>query len=293
MRNKIFRASLFCTLVGLTALSQAWNATGHMVIAAVADRFLTPEVRAEVARLAKIGATDQNGDPYGAAVWADDVRSGRPESAPWHYISLYFRKDGKPVLGKPVEENVVVAIKRFTAILSDHSKPDAERAEALRYVMHFVGDIHQPLHAVSFESDTLPQGDKGGNSYAILPAKRFAGMERAPNQLHSLWDLGVGLFPQVRRPLNPETNSLVERQADTLIASLPRDTFRERSETDPTKWARESHALAESFCYSVPEGTEPSEDYITKGQTICAKRAALAGYRLADLLNRALGSSAK
>lgn len=281
---------LLCAFAGLAALSQAWNATGHMVIAAVADRYLTPDVRTEVARLAKIGATDENGDPFGAAVWADDVRSGRPESAPWHYISLYFRKDGKEAKGKPQDENVVVAIQRFTAILADKSKPDAERAEALRFVMHFVGDIHQPLHAVSFESDALPDGDRGGNSYKILPSKHFADMERAPNQLHSLWDLGVGLFPQVRRPLTTDSTALIRRQADTLIAALPPTSFPERNEADPMKWAHESNDLAKSFAYSVPENTEPSEQYIVEGQNVAAKRAVLAGYRLADLLNRALGA---
>jgi len=284
------RVSLLCALASLAAISSAWNATGHMVIAAVADRFLKPEVREEVARLAKIGATDQNSDPFGAAVWADDVRSGRPESAPWHYISLYFRKDGKTPAGKPAEENVVVAIKRFTEILADKSKPDAERAEALRFVMHFVGDIHQPLHAVTYESDKHPQGDRGGNSYAILPSKHFADMERAPNQLHSLWDLGVGLFPQVHRPLTVDGTALIRRQADTLIAAFPTTEFPERSNNDPMKWANESHELATSMAYSVEEGTEPSEDYIAKGQNVAARRAVLAGYRLADLLNRALSA---
>src|SRR5690349_179079 len=105
-----FRSPSILLTLCLSACSQAWNATGHMVIAAIADRSLKPEVRTEVARLAKIGATEQNSDPFGAAVWADDVRSGRPESAQWHYISMFFRKDGKPVAGNPAEENVVVAI---------------------------------------------------------------------------------------------------------------------------------------------------------------------------------------
>ncbi len=275
----------------LVASVHAWNAVGHMVIAAVADRGLTPEVRAEVARLAKIGATDINADPYGAAVWADDVRRDRAESAPWHYISLYFRKDGKPAVGKPAEENVVVAIRRFSAILADRSKPDAERAEALRWTMHFVGDIHQPLHAATFESDAHVEGDRGGNSYALKPAKRFADMEHAPDQMHGLWDLGVGLFPQIRRPLTPEGTATIRRQADTLIAALPPETFPERAETDPVKWADESHALAMDVAYATPEGEEPSEAYLAKGETVAARRATLAGYRLADLLNRLLGSA--
>ena len=291
--RRLLKSLALVALAALVAPAQAWNAVGHMVIAAVADRELTPEVRAEVARLAKIGATDLNADPYGAAVWADDVRRDRPESAPWHYISLYFRKDGKPVQGKLAEENVVVAIRRFTAILADRSRPDAERAEALRYVMHFVGDVHQPLHGVTFESDSHVGGDRGGNSYALLPAHRFGGDERAPKQMHSLWDLGVGLFPSVQRPLNPAGTEEIRRQADTLIAALPEDSFPERTETDPMKWAEESHQFAVDFAYSVPEGTEPTEAYLLKGQNVAARRATLAGYRLADLLNRTLGSPGK
>ncbi len=261
-----------------------------MVIAAVADRELTPDVRTEVARLAKIGAADINSDPYGAAVWADDVRRDRPESAPWHYISLYFRKDGKAAQGKPADENVVVAIRRFSAVLANRTKPDAERAEALRWVMHFVGDIHQPLHAVTFESDAHAEGDRGGNSYALLPAKALGDPEHAPKQLHSLWDLGVGLFPSIPRPLTPETSAIVRRQADTLIAALPPEGFPERGETDPAKWADESHALAVDVAYAVPEGTEPTAAYLAKGENVAARRATLAGYRLADLLNRILGT---
>jgi hypothetical protein len=287
--NHLRRTILVLATASLAATTLAWNATGHMVIAAIADRFLTPDVRTEVARLAQIGATEQNSDPFGAAVWADDVRSGRPESAPWHYINLPFRKDGKPTTGKPAEENVVVAIRRFTAILADKTKPDAERAEALRFLMHFVGDIHQPLHAVSFESDQHPTGDRGGNSYPILPPKGFDGTGRAPSQLHSLWDGGAGLFPQVRRPLTPETSTLIRRQADTLIATIPLDGLAERSETDPMKWAQESLEAAKTIAYSVEEGTAPSEAYIRKGQFLAARRAVLAGYRLADLLNKTLG----
>lgn len=290
IETKATKIALVAALAVVAASAHAWNAVGHMVIAAVADRELTPEVRAEVARLAKIGASPENADPYGAAVWADDVRRDRPESAPWHYASLYFRKDGKPVKGKPADENVIVAIRRFSAVLADRAKPDAERAEALRWVMHFVGDVHQPLHAVTFESDAHAEGDRGGNAYALLPAKRFGDPERAPHQMHSLWDLGVGLFPSIPRPLTPETSAIVRRQADTLIAALPPETFPERAEADPAKWAEESHALAVDVAYSVPEGTEPTEAYLAKGENVAARRATLAGYRLADLLNRLLGT---
>ena len=276
-------------VLALAPLAGAWNATGHMVIAAVADRGLTPEVRAEVARLARIGADARNGDPLGAAVWADDVRPDRKASAPWHYISLYWRRDGGAPNGRPEPENVVVAIRRFSAVLGDRAKPDAERAEALRYLMHFVGDVHQPLHAESLESDAMPEGDRGGNATRILPAARFAGMERAPANLHALWDLGGGLFPPVVRPLTGETSAVVRRQADTLIAALPESAFPERVLDDPMLWAQESHALARAVAYGCPADTAPTEAYLAGVQEVSARRATLAGYRLAALLNRLLG----
>ncbi len=260
-----------------------------MVIAAVADRGLTPAVRAEVARLAVIGARPDDGDPYGAAVWADDVRPDRPESAPWHYITLTFRRDGAPLGVRTPEDNVVSALRRFTAVLGDRKRPDAERAEALRYVMHFVGDVHQPLHATTLEDAAHPEGDRGGNETKLRPAARFAGMERPPTNLHALWDFGGGLFPAFPRPLTPETAAEVRRQGDTLIATLPAEGFPERRETDPMKWAEESHALGVSVGYAVEAGSEPSEAYLAKVQAVSARRAALAGYRLADLLNRTLG----
>jgi len=277
-------------LLGLAAAlsigtaAQAWNATGHMVIAAIARANLAPAARAEAERLLKVGADRTGADDFiMVGSWADDIRNERRETSGWHFKDLYFRDDNKPPANQADEPNAVTKIREFTAILSDKTKPDAERAEALRFLIHFVGDIHQPLHATSRETEAHPKGDRGGNDFIILPPADSG--ERGPKNLHSLWDGGAGLFPYVPRD---QTRELASAEARVLMATLPRSNFRTVSESDPDKWALESFRDARATVYSLQEGTEPTVDYLRKAQALVARRATLAGYRLADLLNKAL-----
>ena len=268
------------------AAAQAWNATGHMVVAAIAQANLDPMALAECQRLLKVGAERPGSDDFvSVGPWADDVRNDRKETGPWHYKDIYFRPDGKPALNKPDEVNASTKVTEFVAVLKDRSKPDAERADALRFLIHIVGDLHQPLHATSRETDEHPKGDRGGNDYAILPP---TGAERGPKNLHSLWDGGAGLVPNYPRETG-EARTAAVAEARALAAALPKSGFREAGDLDPDDWAKESSGLAESFVYTTPEGAAPSADYLAKSQTLAAKRLALAGYRLADLLNKAVG----
>lgn len=264
--------------------AQAWNATGHMVIAAIARANLDPAVRFEAERLLKVGADRPGSDDLiVVGAWADDVRNDRRETGPWHYKDLFFRDDNKPPANHAEEPNSVTKIREFAAVLGDKSKPDTQRAEALRFLIHFVGDIHQPLHATARETDAHPRGDRGGNDFVILPPADSG--ERGPRNLHSLWDGGAGLFPYVPREQNRD---LADAQARILMAALPRSAFRKVGVSDPDKWTVESFNDARSTVYSMSEGTEPSAEYLRKARTLAAHRATLAGYRLADLLNKAL-----
>lgn len=282
-------ALLFAATFAVSA--HAWNADGHMVIAAIAQQGLTPAARAEADRLLKIDPTERATDFISTGPWADDIRSSRKETGGWHFIDIYFRPDGKPAQNKPDEENVVWAIDKFSKVLADHSQPDAARAEALRFLIHFVGDIHQPLHATSRETDALPKGDRGGNDFKIEAPSIFANDERPPKNLHSLWDAGVGLFDvNERRPLSEKGLQEIEDQARTLTAALPRKALPEVNDQNPADWAQESLTAAKTVVYDLPEGAVPSDAYIKKAQQVVARRATLAGYRLADLLNRLLKS---
>jgi len=278
MANRKARTFLLTALAGLSAVASAWNDVGHRTIAAIANDHLTPSVRAEVERLLA-GTSIQDG-----AVWADDVRRDRPNTGPWHYKDQYFRDDRRRVRNQPGLENAVWAIKRFTAVLADRMKSDAERGEALRWVLHFVGDIHQPLHAASRESVALPDGDRGGNSFRVGIAGQFSRMPRPPENLHALWDLGAGLFLPGTSPV---------QLSQTIQAALPIKSLRGVGDSSPDDWQRESFDIAKNFVYSTPENVPPSSEYLRESRERAIRRAALAGYRLAEVLNKALTVRAK
>jgi len=273
-------------LLGVASGAHAWNEAGHMTIAAIAEMHLQPAVRAEAMRLLKVGSTERAYDFVTAGPWADDIRSQNPKSGPWHYINYHFRTDGKRTTMKPEPENAVVAIERFRATLADRSKPDAERADALRFLIHLVGDLHQPMHSTARDTDAHPEGDRGGNEFKIGIADQFRDMERPPNNLHSLWDLGAGVFAaRESRPLNPEGLNRIRVTASALVAALPASGFRAVTNLNPEVWARESHEDAKKVAYALPDNSAPTAAYLAKAREVSVRRATLAGYRLAALLN--------
>ena len=287
--NRFSRVASCIGLAVISALSLSWIDTGHMVIAAIARRELKPDVLKEVDRLSAIGGTRRTSDFITGSCWADDIRSERRETGPWHYMDLHFRTDGKRTDNKPDAENAAWAIEKFSAVLADRTKPDAERADALRFIVHFVGDIHQPLHGTARDSDEHPKGDRGGNDFAIEAPASMKDSSRPPRNLHSLWDLGAGLFSGEQRPLAADSVRHIEVEAVALTAALPRSSFRRIGEANPEKWARESFEAAKAHTYRTTEGAAPTEEYMRDARTTAAQRAVLAGYRLADLLNRVLG----
>ncbi len=276
-------------MLGLAAFSQAWIDTGHMLIATIAERGLKPKALAEAERLLKIGGDVKNADFVTTSPWADDVRRQRPETGPWHYIDYHFRTDGKPDANKPDAENAVWAIDKFSAILKDKTKSDADRSEALRFLIHFVGDIHQPLHATARDTDEHPTGDKGGNDFRITAPSVFAGMNRPPRNLHSFWDFGGGLFQGESRPLSADSKSRIDALATKLTTEYPAKSFKKVGDLNPDDWAKESFELSKTVVYDLQEGTTPSDAYVQKAQEVSGHRIALAGYRLARLLNQLLG----
>ena len=259
-----------------------------MLVAAIAEKGLKPKVKAECTRLLQIGADARNSDFITTSPWADDIRRDRPETGPWHYIDFHFRTDGKPTANKPDTENAVWAIDKFSAVLKDKTKSDAERSEALRFLIHFVGDIHQPLHATARDSDEHPKGDKGGNDFRVTAPEDFKGISRPPRNLHSLWDFGGALFHGEQRPLSAESRARILAQANELSQALPPKAFKAVADLNPNDWAAESFAASKSVVYNLQEGTVPSSEYMTKAREVASRRIVLAGYRLSRLLNELL-----
>jgi hypothetical protein len=197
--NAGIRAALFVALVAASLAVpgvRAWGCKGHQTVALIAEKHLTPEaqdlvftllkenpIAPDVKRYCGTAVGDLMGD---ASTWADDIR-GERKNGPWHYIDIPRgapRGSLEPFCGK--EGCVTSAIAEQVAILRDKSASGAKRAEAARYIIHFMGDLHQPLHSTTND-------DEGGNCVPLNYFRRTAhqvGHGFAPN-LHSVWDSAI------------------------------------------------------------------------------------------------------
>ncbi len=275
-------------LTSLPCIAFSWNATGHMIVAQIAWDHLTPKAKAFCHKLLSDNPNHQDNNFLTAADWADDTKNRT--TGPWHYIDNYWSQDGTPVTDQPRSHNVLWAIHHFSQILSDSNASSADRAEALRYVEHFVGDIHQPLHCTSMVDKQFPHGDEGGNLYRFYP-QSAAHPKHGAWELHYLWDDGGGLFKYIHRPLSASGKAEVKSLSHMAMGSLSRTNLMDaNTDENPKQWMEEGVMLSKTFVYTTPEYRYPSPSYIRKCQSYSLKRVAMAGLRLAKLLNRLIGS---
>lgn len=263
--------------------AQAWWETGHMVTAQVAYQQLKPEVRKEADRLIQVLAVVEP-DPLKnhfvpAAVWMDHTKArGLGAFDEWHYINIPYNPEGLPEVTDAHPTNVVVILERMLKTLSSEKTTDFEKAFALRIVLHLVGDIHQPFHAVGKVSHTYPDGDRGGNRTKVHDDK--------VENIHYFWDSTAGLFGDVK----PEAwQQGIPSFAETVMKQHPASKYTGQLEPKPADWATESYKLAVKYGYmALPANGEISPEFRKNVQQICAERLALGGYRLAEILNRSL-----
>ena len=197
-----------------------------------------------------------------------------------HYTNLHFRTDGKKTTNKPEAENVVWAIRHFSDIVKDPKADKAAKADALRYIIHFVADCHQPLHCVARDTDEQPDGDRGGNDFKLGES----GIKPKPRNLHFLWDLGGGLLGRVEKPLTKNSYADIDKYASDLMKAYPATPAQIKNQ-NPDKWALEGFALAKTVVYNLQENAPVSAAYMAKCKETAGKRLVLAGRRLAVLLN--------
>jgi len=250
----------------------AWGKTGHRVVAAIADTQLSGLARAQIEQILGPGESLDE-----AANWPDEMRSApgtfwQKTSVPWHYMDfsglLYDRA--------PPEGDALEAIERFSAVLKDPKSSLADRQMALRFVVHLVGDLHQPLHVGR-------PGDEGGNKIKVT----FFGK---PSNLHVVWDSGI---------VDNEQLSFTE-----LAAKLERHTSSQNLidwwDINPRDWVSESAQVREKIYADLPraksmsgtkkrKGREDLPDvsygYVFKFQPVMEGQLQRAGVRLAAYLN--------
>ena len=240
----------------------AWGSEGHRIIADIAWDHLDRSTRSNLREF--LG----NNDLASISTWADDIRKARPETGPWHYVDIPSDSGGYQPKDCPDDNCVVAQIDKFARILGDPDQPFAARSEALKYLVHFVGDLSQPFHAM---------GDaRGGND---IPVTVFGSAQCGdyPCNLHS--GLGYRVDPAYRRartPLRPPAG-----QDDR------RGPSEGRSE-DPVAWANQSLQLAKQAW--VQPQTEIDQAYYERERPVVDRQLALAGLRLAQVLNEKLGN---
>jgi S1/P1 Nuclease len=280
--------TLLCLMLCAPSLSLGWGAGGHMMVASIALWRLNPRAQAQaLALLARpinpAAVSTQSRDFINAAHWADDIRPFAEFDSfkPLHFIDIPFTTDGTALPASlPEPDNIIKALEDNVNILKTSTDKDAQ-AQALRLIIHFVGDIHQPLHCASRVSSANPDGDNGGNLVSIKVAGKTT-------NLHTYWDRGIGSFPKTGPNFAPPPLSQIPAAAAQAMARNPATDPR-LNLNDPFNfqaWADESFALAKSTAYrNLRKGGTQTAAYNTKALKVARQRVAWGGYRLAALLN--------
>jgi hypothetical protein len=263
--------ALAITLSLFVSISGGWGRDGHSIVAEIAWRELSPEARKEIKALL--------GDSSLAEVssWADTVRREDDYrwSAPLHYVNLPI--DASEYNSKrdcPAEGCVVSAIEHFAGVLKDRSNTPQERGEALMFLVHFVGDLHQPMHAGRAE-------DRGGNSIDLT----FLGEE---TNLHQIWDSGI-LNASSNESWIDRTERLYGDINDTDKLTWLAGTADNDWQATAGRWAFESHNIAEQHAYILAPNSQVGDEYVSKSAPIAELRLSQAGIRLASVLEECLG----
>ena len=254
---------LIFALLAVPAPAMAWGAEGHEIVALIALQQLSPAARAEVTHLLGGPAMMVH-----QANWADEIRDRRPDTGPWHYVDIPLQAPGyDPRRDCSNRDCVVAQIENDLRVLANRKLGDPVRAEALRFLIHFTADVHQPLHAEDND-------DKGGNRVRVT-----LGRERA--NLHRVWDADV---------VDVQGADAGAAAAD-IERSLSPAQRKAWAAGTPAQWANEAHAIARDHIYPPLMGRRQvrlPRDYAWRHAATARIQLAKAGVRLAWLLSTTL-----
>jgi nuclease S1 len=277
-------SAVFAGALTLAGPAMAWGPEGHSIVAEIAQQRLTPQAAQMVQKLLKGRSLAS------IASWADDYRDKHPETTNWHFVDIPLdvetydpKRDCKTDAEKG--DCIVAELGRLRTALCG----SGDRAEALKFAVHFVGDIHQPLHTVLEKS--------GGNDIAVdvfmrgLATCPTCGAVHIPANFHAVWDVNLiqktvwawGAYVDRleqgwlatsadAKALNPDTNH----------TPITDDTF--------VVWANDTHKYAPTVWYLRPADDVLDDRYLRDVLPILDRQLGIAGLRLARLLNQAYAS---
>jgi hypothetical protein len=250
----------------------AWGQQGHRIVARIAQRNLSPRARQEVRKLLRPGETLES-----VATWADVIRDSRPETKRWHYVDIPLKETGydpaRDCQRTPFGDCIIQALdesrailadparlERLKLILADERESRQARSEALKFLVHFVGDLHQPLHCADND-------DASGNRLKVT----FFGVS---TNLHKVWDTDI----IARAGFGQTANRAAALPMARETVMLAGESF--------VDWALEAHRLAAEHAYKgIPANKRLGQDYYLKNRSVIDGQLQRAGLRLAKLLN--------
>jgi nuclease S1 len=267
------RKLVIACLIQFALLTQthAWGPEGHSIVAEIAQRRLSPEAAAKVREI-----LGENGSLASIASWADDYRALHLDSAGWHFVDIPLAADdyveGRDCAPSPEGDCVIHELARNLRDLGDPASSAAKRRDALKFVVHLVGDVNQPLHTV---------GELHGyNDLAVCYFSSPAENDCVATNLHMVWDVGLirsmfwdwGGYVEYL-----ETDWLPAHNDPALDAGTPVD------------WALEAHKAARDVVVAgVAMNDHLGADYLAAVRPTLDRQLTVAGLRLARTLNEAL-----
>lgn len=285
---------ILALLLCLPGRGQAWGVAGHAIIADIAEHHLSPRALEEVHELLRDEGLEHLDQ---VASWPDTIRQERPEASPWHYVAIPLAADAyDPARDCKKGDCAIEAIKRFSAVLADRTQTPLARREALKFLVHIVGDLQQPLHGAD------NAGDHEGGAVKVVYFGQDSSGGR-PLDLHWTWDTVIlehqlGIKEEPAGAPNIAVKLTAAKEANDLDRHF-HGTLPGMDDLDPVAWAMESHALSRNSVYPgvVAIGAAPlaqpvvlGEAYQKRAWPVVEKRLELGGLRLAALLNKVLGS---
>lgn len=230
-----------------------WGPTGHRLVARIAEDRLSPKAQYAVEDL--LGPENL----LQVSTWADEIRAGPGwrGTPPWHYVNI---DDGETyaTARKDPRGDIITQMRRFEAVLRDPQAGRQDKTVALKFLVHFVGDVHQPLHVGR-------RADRGGNEINVV----WLGH---PTSLHEVWD-----------SLMIDSEKLGFSELSEFLEHYSKEQIEMWGKSGYLDWAEESYNLREKV-YDIGDG-RLGYDYIYRNRSPIRLRLVQAGIRLAGLLN--------
>ena len=256
----------YCALFLLALLPfslRAWGVVGHRTVAKIAENHLKKKAKRQVAQLLGTETVPL------VSTWADEVRYSPEykETGPWHFANLPdglgYEQFSTQLKGLTVP-NAYQALQQNIQILKDPAKSKEEKVVALKFVIHIVGDVHQPMHVSRAE-------DQGGNKIAA----KYQGKD---TNLHSLWDSGL-----------VEYQGFTYNEMAHAYDHASGSQVRKLQAADPVQWMFESYQISQKLYAEAAQSTDFDYRYTPAHLPTVEERITEAGIRLAGVLNSIFG----